>query len=227
MTDSTYAPSDTATLTPSKLLMDNSGVNEWNFNPSSINEFNTYISEINPFENSSMFEPKFNQPDNHMQILPPSPQYENNEQKIYSRAPPTPPTSNDSPPKKQRKKLLEKNREAAYRCRQKKKKWVNDLEERSESAEHRNKELQDQVSQLREESIYLRNLLLTHGNCDCDVVQTYLRRTSEQLMNNANNTSHVPALIGSTSSVSGSESSFNSSKQYMDATALQRQNFMI
>lgn len=170
MTDNTYAPSDTATLTPSRLLMDNSGVNEWNFNPSSINEFNSYISEINPFENS-MFEPKYIQPDSQVKILPPSPQYENNnEQKIYSRAPLTPTTPTDSPPKKQRKKLLEKNREAAYRCRQKKKRWVNDLEERSESAEHRNKELQDQVSQLREESIYLRNLLLTHGNCDCDVV---------------------------------------------------------
>ncbi|KAI9266140.1 hypothetical protein EDC94DRAFT_602927, partial [Helicostylum pulchrum] len=228
MTDSTQAPSDTATLTPSRLLMDNSGVHEWNFNPSSINDFNSYISEINPFENS-MFEPKFAQPDNQLKMLPPSPQYENDEQKIYSRAPITPitpitPTS--SPPKRQRKKLLEKNREAAYRCRQKKKKWVNDLEERSENAEHRNKELQDQVSQLREESIYLRNLLLTHGNCDCDVVQTYLRRTSEQLMNNVNNTSHAPALIGSASSVSGSESSFNSSKQYMDTTTLQQQNFM-
>lgn len=168
MTDNTYTPSDTATLTPSKLIMDNSGANEWNFNTSSINDFNTYINEINPFDNHpSMFEQKLNHTENNMRILPPSPQYE---QETYSQGPRTPPTPTDAPPKKQRKKLLEKNREAAYRCRQKKKKWVNDLEERSETVEQRNKELQEQVSQLREESIYLRNLLLTHGNCDCDVV---------------------------------------------------------
>lgn len=71
---------------------------------------------------------------------------------------------------RERKHLLQKNREAAYRCRQKKKRWLQDLEDNFEISERKNKELQESVSQLREESIYLRNMLLTHGNCDCQVV---------------------------------------------------------
>lgn len=224
---------DTATLTPSKLLLTMDGntvnaanVNEWAFNPPTVNEF-TYINEENPFDNhSSLFDQKFNQ-------LPPEPvmmpslETNDNKQRPYPDSPPTPPSSADSPPKKQRKKLLEKNREAAYRCRQKKKRWVNDLETKSEHMEIKNKELQEQVAQLREESIYLRNLLLTHGNCDCDVVQTYLRRTSEKLSGQA------PDLIGSTSSVSGSsESSISSVKQFYTNTSQQQsqqqqQSFML
>ncbi|KAI9281861.1 hypothetical protein BY458DRAFT_498214 [Sporodiniella umbellata] len=81
----------------------------------------------------------------------------------------------------ERKHLLEKNRQAAYRCRQKKKKWVQELEEKSDVYEKANRDLQAQVSQLRDESVYLRNLLLTHSNCECDMVQDYLKRTSAQL----------------------------------------------
>jgi hypothetical protein len=85
----------------------------------------------------------------------------------------------------QRQKLLERNRVAASKCRQKKKKWVQDLEARSDQVHARNKELQQLVSQLREETIYLRNQLLAHGNCDCSIVQTYLRRSSAQLTSGA------------------------------------------
>lgn len=154
--------------------MDNNTVNatnanEWAFNPPTVNEY-TYMNEVNPFDNHpSLFDQKFNQ-------LPPESMMMPSFETSNTDSPPTPPATSDSPPKKQRKKLLEKNREAAYRCRQKKKRWVNDLETKSEHMEVKNKELQEQVAQLREESIYLRNLLLTHGNCDCDVVVscTYL-----------------------------------------------------
>ncbi|KAI7903337.1 uncharacterized protein BX663DRAFT_508263 [Cokeromyces recurvatus] len=114
---------------------------------------------------------------------------------------------NSSSPTKQRKKLLEKNREAAYRCRQKKKKWINSLEEQSYIAETKNRELQEIVAHLREESIYLRNLLLTHGNCDCEVVQAYLRRTSEQL------SSRLPNTNSSFSDSSESSSSLSSQQR--------------
>ncbi|KAI8394181.1 uncharacterized protein BYT42DRAFT_33904 [Radiomyces spectabilis] len=81
----------------------------------------------------------------------------------------------------ERKKFLERNRVAASKCRQKKKKWMQELEQRSEQVANRNKELHDLVSQLREETMYLRNQLLAHGNCDCTVVQSYLRKTSAQI----------------------------------------------
>jgi hypothetical protein len=152
--------------------MTDNTTSEWAMNAPTVNEFNNYMNEINPFDDHpSLFDQKFNQPAQvQQQMMYPT--------TSTMEAPLTPPLQNndtqrevdEEPPKKQRKKLLEKNREAAYRCRQKKKRWVNELEEKSENMEHKNKELQEQVAQLREESIYLRNLLLTHGNCDCDVV---------------------------------------------------------
>ncbi|KAI8974133.1 hypothetical protein BDB01DRAFT_807715 [Pilobolus umbonatus] len=80
-----------------------------------------------------------------------------------------------------KKEKLEKNREAALRCRQKKKKWIKELEDCLDVTERKNKELVEQVNQLKDESIYLRNLLLTHGNCDCAIVQNYLCQTSKRL----------------------------------------------
>ncbi|KAK4510810.1 uncharacterized protein ATC70_005244 [Mucor velutinosus] len=225
--DTNYQHASTATLTPTKLLMENPMQNsDWNFNQASINELNSYMNGVDTFNQpTNIFDQQFNQ---QSLMMPPSP--EDNHIKMASppshdsqstvstlpanHIPLTPPSpTRDTLPKKQRKKLLEKNREAAYRCRQKKKKWVNSLEERSQSAEAKNRELSEQVSQLREESIYLRNLLLTHGNCECDVVQAYLRRTSEQLSHNAPPPpilSGMPTLVESSSSVSGSESSMSS-----------------
>ncbi|KAG0734332.1 hypothetical protein G6F16_003963 [Rhizopus arrhizus] len=83
-----------------------------------------------------------------------------------------------------RKKFLERNRVAAYKCRQKKKTWMQELEQRAEMSASRNEELREMVAQLKEESMYLRNLLLSHGNCDCESVQAYLRRTSAQITSN-------------------------------------------
>ncbi|KAI8971397.1 hypothetical protein BDB01DRAFT_730682 [Pilobolus umbonatus] len=100
-----------------------------------------------------------------------------------------------------RKKFLERNRIAAYKCRQKKKSWVMELEKHAEIKNEQNTELRSLVARLKEESIYLRNLLLTHGNCECESVQTYLRKTSAQITCNPNlgtansNSTAVPAIV--------------------------------
>ncbi|KAF1807028.1 basic-leucine zipper transcription factor [Mucor lusitanicus] len=83
-----------------------------------------------------------------------------------------------------RKKFLERNRVAAYKCRQKKKNWMQELEQKAEIQNNQNEELRNLVALLKEESMYLRNLLLTHGNCDCDSVQAYLRKQSAEITNN-------------------------------------------
>ncbi|KAI9480562.1 MAG: hypothetical protein EXX96DRAFT_607410 [Benjaminiella poitrasii] len=83
-----------------------------------------------------------------------------------------------------RKKFLERNRVAAYKCRQKKKNWMQELEQKAEIQNAYNEELRAVVGQLKEESMYLRNLLLTHGNCNCESVQAYLRKTSAEITNN-------------------------------------------
>ncbi|CEI92964.1 hypothetical protein G6F70_001421 [Rhizopus microsporus] len=165
-------------LTPTRFLMDSTTANDWNFSTAS----NFYMNTQTPFQD----------PKQGILIAPPSPTMTDlSPMKSYApNTPPTPPTQTKSPPpltpkktdpNEERKQLLEKNRQAAYRCRQKKKRWVQELEEKSEISEKRNRELQEQVARLREESIYLRNLLLTHGNCECKVVQAYLRRTSANL----------------------------------------------
>lgn len=58
---------------------------------------------------------------------------------------------------------------------------MQDLEQKAEIQNSRNEELRSMVAQLREESMYLRNLLLSHGNCDCESVQAYLRKTSAEI----------------------------------------------
>jgi len=78
-----------------------------------------------------------------------------------------------------RRRFLERNRVAATKCRQKKKAWLNDLEQRSERVIQDNQRLNDVVMQLKEESMFLKNQLLAHGNCSCDVVKQYLKQSSK------------------------------------------------
>lgn len=61
---------------------------------------------------------------------------------------------------------------------------MQELENKAETQNKQNEELRAMVSQLKEESMYLRNLLLTHGNCECESVQAYLRKTSLEISNN-------------------------------------------
>ncbi|KAJ3115925.1 Alcohol O-acetyltransferase [Phlyctochytrium bullatum] len=55
-----------------------------------------------------------------------------------------------------RKKFLERNRVAASKCRQKKKMWMQELEQKSTELTERNKELHLTVSQLKEEAGLIR-----------------------------------------------------------------------
>lgn len=74
-----------------------------------------------------------------------------------------------------RRKFLERNRQAASKCRQKKKAWMQDLEQRSEEITIRNKTLHETVSMLKEEVLFLKNQLLSHQGCDCTVVKNYIQ----------------------------------------------------
>ncbi|KAJ3086873.1 hypothetical protein HK102_012295 [Quaeritorhiza haematococci] len=72
-----------------------------------------------------------------------------------------------------RRKFLERNRLAASKCRQKKKQWVEELQRQSTEISAKNRQLQLLVSQLKEEVIVLKNQLLLHRNCQCNVIQAY------------------------------------------------------
>ncbi|KEI40637.1 uncharacterized protein L969DRAFT_93181 [Mixia osmundae IAM 14324] len=64
-----------------------------------------------------------------------------------------------------RKSFLERNRQAALKCRQRKKAWLSQLQAKVEYLTSDNETLQNTVNSLRDEISSLRNLLVTHKDC--------------------------------------------------------------
>jgi ATF/CREB family transcription factor len=64
-----------------------------------------------------------------------------------------------------RKNFLERNRVAALKCRQRKKQWLANLQTKVEMFSSENDALTAQVTQLREEVVNLKTLLLAHKDC--------------------------------------------------------------
>ncbi|PHH84693.1 hypothetical protein CDD83_1540 [Cordyceps sp. RAO-2017] len=64
-----------------------------------------------------------------------------------------------------RKNFLERNRVAALKCRQRKKQWLANLQSKVEMYSSENDALTAQITQLREEVVNLKTLLLAHKDC--------------------------------------------------------------
>ncbi|KAF9328600.1 hypothetical protein BG006_008224 [Podila minutissima] len=64
-----------------------------------------------------------------------------------------------------RKNFLERNRQAALKCRQRKKQWLSNLQAKVEYLSTDNEHLQNQTAMLRDEIIHLKALLLAHKDC--------------------------------------------------------------
>lgn len=64
-----------------------------------------------------------------------------------------------------RKNFLERNRVAALKCRQRKKQWLASLQSKVELFTTENEALSSQITQLREEVVHLKTLLLAHKDC--------------------------------------------------------------
>ncbi|GAB5587715.1 Transcription factor [Umbelopsis nana] len=75
-------------------------------------------------------------------------------------------------------KFLERNRQAALKCRQKKKQWEKELQVRSEEVMKENKTLRIAVQDLKEEALMLKHQLLSHSDCDCTVIRDYLAKAT-------------------------------------------------
>lgn len=65
-----------------------------------------------------------------------------------------------------RKNFLERNRQAALKCRQRKKAWLQQLQQKVEFLQTDNEALQQTVVALREEIGVLRNVLSQHSGCN-------------------------------------------------------------
>jgi hypothetical protein len=76
-----------------------------------------------------------------------------------------------------REKFLERNRVAASKCRQKKKAWTNDLEERARELTSQRHMLTTHVAMLRNELLELKCKCLEHTSCDCEQIREYLKNT--------------------------------------------------
>jgi len=72
---------------------------------------------------------------------------------------------NDGDDSEKRRNFLERNRQAALKCRQRKKQWLADLQNKVEYLSSDNEKLQTQATSLREEIINLKTLLLAHKDC--------------------------------------------------------------
>jgi ATF/CREB family transcription factor len=59
----------------------------------------------------------------------------------------------------------ESNRVAALKCRQRKKQWLANLQNKVEVYSAENEHLTNQIAQLREEVVNLKTLLLAHKDC--------------------------------------------------------------
>ncbi|KAI8576975.1 hypothetical protein K450DRAFT_254496 [Umbelopsis ramanniana AG] len=73
--------------------------------------------------------------------------------------------SKDTDDDERRKNFLERNRQAALKCRQRKKQWLNNLQAKVEYLTNDNEQLQLQANALREEIINLKTLLIAHKDC--------------------------------------------------------------
>ncbi|ORY76980.1 hypothetical protein BCR37DRAFT_389247 [Protomyces lactucae-debilis] len=64
-----------------------------------------------------------------------------------------------------RRNFLERNRQAALKCRQRKKQWLQNLQAKVEFFGQENDQLTSQVTSLREEIVNLKTILLAHKDC--------------------------------------------------------------
>ena len=82
----------------------------------------------------------------------------------------------NNPEDYRRSKFLERNRVAASKCRQKKKEWTNNLEDRARGLQKENNSLHHVVDSCKEEILFLKGEMLKHSNCRCSEIQDYLQK---------------------------------------------------
>ncbi|XP_073972489.1 cyclic AMP-dependent transcription factor ATF-7-like isoform X2 [Rhodnius prolixus] len=78
----------------------------------------------------------------------------------------------DETEKEKRRKILERNRKAAIRCRERRKRWVEELRKRADNMAITNKALNEEIRCLKMEVANLRTLLLAHANCPVTLAQS-------------------------------------------------------
>ncbi|RAK71261.1 bZIP transcription factor atfB, partial [Aspergillus fijiensis CBS 313.89] len=97
-------------------------------------------------------------------------QYQQQPQQLSQQLP-SPPYDDE---KAKRERFLERNRLAASKCREKKKKNNQQLEQRFHELQNKNTELNTEIEDLRAEGIALKNELLRHSECGDPAISIHL-----------------------------------------------------
>ena len=92
------------------------------------------------------------------------------------------PNASNKPEDVKRSKFLERNRVAASKCRQKKKEWTQNLENRARELQKNNNQLRVVVESCREEVLFLKGELLKHSQCDCESIQAFLKSGADSFV---------------------------------------------
>ncbi|KAL6721824.1 hypothetical protein ACLMJK_000929 [Lecanora helva] len=93
----------------------------------------------------------------------------------YAKGGPNVSDPSNKPEDVKRSKFLERNRVAASKCRQKKKEWTQNLENRARELQKNNNLLRLNVESLRQEILFLKSEMLKHSNCDCEGIQSFIK----------------------------------------------------
>ncbi|CAD6444748.1 0420527c-1c9e-451e-a8ba-68e5bfabf963 [Sclerotinia trifoliorum] len=92
---------------------------------------------------------------------------ENNNNNNNNNGKPKKPETDDE----KRKSFLERNRVAALKCRQRKKQWLNNLQQKVDTYTNENEALQQRIQQMGHEIIQLRTMLLAHKDTPIGIQQ--------------------------------------------------------
>jgi hypothetical protein len=76
-----------------------------------------------------------------------------------------------------REQFLARNREAASKCRQKKKEWTQDLEQKARDLSAQKQMLTTYMAVLKNELLMLKCKCLEHSDCGCEAIRDYLKNT--------------------------------------------------
>ncbi|KAI7883116.1 hypothetical protein K492DRAFT_205659 [Lichtheimia hyalospora FSU 10163] len=71
----------------------------------------------------------------------------------------------DNDDEQRRQMFLERNRQAAFKCRLRKKQWLTNLQNQVEYMDADNRQLEHQILRLREEILNLKTLIVAHKDC--------------------------------------------------------------
>ncbi|CAI4214814.1 unnamed protein product [Parascedosporium putredinis] len=93
-----------------------------------------------------------------------------------------------------RDKFLERNRIAASKCRQRKKEWINGLEEAKNGLETQNSHLQMEYNGLLSEVSRMKNQIMAHANCHDPNIDKWIENEARRFVQGPTATEYQPPV---------------------------------